>query len=187
MFNPLHIEAEPVTEPEPAPPLTESARLVYAAARNVAGAWSGTFGALRRLLVADIALAREAVIRGVVLLCLAAVLFGTAWLLLATLAVWGLYEAGAGWGFALAVPLVVSAVLGGFAFWQAARTLRLADLDASRRQLTLWFGTPEEVTEANQAPPGTLDAGAPAPDTQAANAPGDRERRDHASKKEQNP
>lgn len=170
-----------MTGPEPAPPLTESARSVYDAARNVAGAWSGTFGALRRLLVADMALARAAVIRGVVLLCLSAILFGTAWLLLAALAVWGLYEAGAGWGVALAVPLAVSAILGGITFWQAAKTLRLADLDASRRQLTLWFGTPEEVKEANQAPPGTLDAGAPA------SAPGKENPPAHASKEEQDP
>ena len=176
-----------MTEPEPAPPLTESARSVYDAARHVAGAWSGTFGALRRLLVADIALAREAVIRGIVLLCLSAILLGTAWLMLAALVVWGLYEAGAGWGIALAVPLVISAILGGIAFWYAARMLRLADLDASRRQLTLWFGTPEEVKEANQAPPGTLDAGAPAPTTRAANAPGDGNPRGHDAKKEQNP
>ena len=170
-----------MTGPEPAPPLTESARSVYDAARNVAGAWSGTFGALRRLLVADIALAREAVIRGVVLLCLAAILFGSAWLMLTALAVWGLHEAGTGWAIALAVPLVVSAILGGIAFWHAASTLRLADLDTSRRQLTLWFGTPEEVKEANQAPPGTLDAGAPAPGARTADAP------DRASNKEQNP
>jgi hypothetical protein len=176
-----------VTEPEPAPPLTESARLVYDAARNVAGAWTGTFGALRRLLVADIALARAAVIRGVVLLVLSAILFGTAWLMLTALAVWSLYTAGAGWGLALAIPLAASAILGGVAFWQAARTLRLADLDASRRQLTLWFGTPEEVKEANQAPPGTLDAGAPAPDTLAGNVPGDGSPPDHISKKEHKP
>ena len=176
-----------MTEPEPAPPLTESARSVYDAARNVAGAWSGTFAALRRLLVADIALARAAVIRGVVLLCLSAILLGTAWLMLTALAVWSLYEVGAGWGIALAVPLVISAILGGVAFWYAARTLRLADLDASRRQLTLWFGTPEEVKEANQAPPGTLDAGAPAPATRATKAPGDATPADRASQKERNP
>ena len=173
--------------PEPAPPLTESARSVYDAARNVAGAWSGTFGALRRLLVADIALARAAVIRGVVLLCLSAILLGTAWLLLTALAVWGLYEVGAGWGIALAAPLVVSSILGGIAFRYAASSLRLADLDASRRQFALWFGTPEEAKEANQAPPGSQDAGAPAPDTRTSNAPRDGIPTDRAGKQEENP
>jgi len=123
-----------------------------------------------------------------VLLVLSAILFGTAWLMLTALAVWSLYKAGAGWGIALSIPLALSAILGGVAFWQAARTLRLANLDASRRQLTLWFGTPDEVKEANQAPPGTLDDGAPAPpDSRATNAPDQENRSDHASRKEQNP
>jgi hypothetical protein len=150
--------AEP--EPTPTPPLTESARSVYEAARNVAGAWGETFAALRRLLVADLALAREALIRGLVLLFLAAIMLGTAWALLTALAVWGLYRAGVGWGIALALPLLVSTVLGVIAFLQAAKALRLADMDASRRQLTLWFGTPAEVDEAKHAAPGSLHAGA---------------------------
>lgn len=161
-----------MTGSESAPPIAESARSVYDAARNVAGAWGGTLGALRRLLVADVALARAAIIRGLVLLFLSAILFGTAWAMLTVLAVWAMHNAHVGWGIALAVPLVVSAILGAIAYRYATKALRLADLDASRRQLTLWFGTPEEVKEAKQAPPGTLDAGAPAPGTPGApNAP----------------
>lgn len=153
-------ESEPT---QPPPPLGESARTVYEAARNVAGAWGGNFAALRRLLLADIALAKTALVHGLVLLFAAAILFGTAWVLLTLLAVWGLHLAGAGWGWAIAVPMIVSVGLGAFAIWQAAKALQLADLDASRRQLTLWFGTPDEVEEARQAPPGSLQAGAPAP------------------------
>ncbi len=151
-----------MAEPEQAPPLAESARSVYDAARNVAGAWGGTFAALRRLLVADLALARAALIHGLVLLFLATIMFGTTWALLTALAVWALYKAGVGWGLALAGPLLLSAALGVIAFLYASRALRLADLDASRRQLTLWFGTQDEVEEAKQAPPGSLHAGAPA-------------------------
>jgi hypothetical protein len=150
-----------VTEPDPTPPLTESARSVYEAARNLAGAWGGTFAALRRLLVADLALAREALIRGLVLLFVAAIMLGTTWALLTAFGVWALYRAGLGWGVALGLPLLVSATLGFIAFREAARALRLADMDASRRQLTLWFGTADEVDEAKQAPSGSLDAGAP--------------------------
>jgi hypothetical protein len=157
-----------MSEPESPPPLTESARSVYDAARNVASAWGGTFAALRRLLVADLALAREALIRGLVLLFLAAIMAGTTWALLTALAVWGLYKAGVGWGLALTVPLLVSAALGWIAFLHAAKALQLADLDASRRQLTLWFGTADEVDEAKQAPSGSLNAGAAPP----ASAPG---------------
>jgi hypothetical protein len=161
------IRASGVSESEPTPPLTESAKSVFDAARNVAGAWGGTFSALRRLLVADLALAREALIRGLVLLFAAAILLGTAWALLTAFAVWALYKAGVGWGIALALPLLGSGILGAIAFWQAAKALELADLDASRRQLTLWFGSQDEVNEAKQAPPGSLNAGAPAPPTDA--------------------
>jgi len=161
-----------VTGSEQTPPIAESVRSVYDAARNVAGAWGGTLGALRRLLVADVALARAAIIRGVILLLLSAILFGTAWVMLTALSVWGLHRTGAGWGIALIVPLIVSAILGGIAYRRATKVMRLADLEASRRQLTLWFGTPEEVKEAKQAPPGTLEAGAPAPGTPGSpNAP----------------
>ena len=150
-----------MTEPEPAPPLTESARSVYEAARNVAGAWGGTFAALRRLLVADVALARAALVRGLVLLLIAAIMFGTMYVLLTAFIVWMLIKLGLDIGIALGIPLLVSAAIGVFAFLHAARALRMADLDASRRQLTLWFGTKAEAQEAKSAPPGSLHAGAP--------------------------
>ena len=146
---------------EPTPPLTESARSVYDAARVVAGAWSGSFVALRRLVVADLALARAGLVRWLILLVLAAILFGTSWILLNALVVWLLYSAGFGWGLALALPLLVSALLGIPAYWYSMKALKWAELDASRRQLTLLFGTKEEAQEAKVAPPGTLHAGAP--------------------------
>lgn len=150
-----------MAESEPTPPLTESARSVYDAARVVAGAWGGSFVALRRLVVADLALARAGLVRWLMFLVLAAILFGTAWALLNALAVWLLYSAGFGWGLALTLPLLISALLGVPAFWYSIKALQWADLDASRRQLTLLFGTKEEAQEAKVAPPGTLHAGAP--------------------------
>ena len=151
----------PLTEPQPTePPLTEAARSVYEAARTVAGAWGGNFTAIRRLLAADIALARTALIHGLVRLLAAAILFGTAWVLLTALSVWGLHQAGFGWGFAIGVPMLVSVALGAFAMWHAKRVLRHADLNASRRQLTLWFGTLEEIEQTRQGQPVAPPAGA---------------------------
>ena len=150
-----------MSDPEPTqPPLTESARAVYEAARTVASALGGNVSALRRLIAADLALARAAVVEGIVLLAAVAVLFGTAWALLTTLVVYGLHKAGVPWVFAMAVPLLVSSALGAVAAWRAKNAIRHADMDASRRQFTLWFGSLEEVAEAKQAPAGTLDAGA---------------------------
>ena len=142
-----------MSESEPTPPLTESARSVYEAARAVAGAWGGTFVALRRLLVADLALAREALVRGLVLLLLAAIMFGTMWVLLTAFMVWLLFKLGLGIGIALGLPLLVSAIIGVVAFLLAARALRLADMDASRRELLRWIEDARSMpgTEASTA------------------------------------
>ena len=115
----------------------------------------------RRLIVADLALARAGLVRWLMLVVLAAILVGTAWLLLIALAVWGLYSAGLSLGMSLTLPLVASALLGVPAYWHAMKALKWAELDASRRQLTLLFGTKEEAQEAKTAPPGSLNAGAP--------------------------
>ncbi len=134
---------------------------MFDAARVVANSWGGSFVALRRLVVADVALARAGLTRWLMLMFLAAILFGTAWALLNVLAVWLLHSAGLGWSMALTLPVLADVLLGVPAVWYALRALKLADLDASRRQLTLLFGTREEAQEAKAAPPGTLHAGAP--------------------------
>ncbi len=118
--------------------------------------------ALRRLLVADFALARAALIRGLVLLFLAAIMFGTTWGLLTALAVFGLFKLGLGWGIALALPLGINVIFGLYAMRHANKSLSLADMEGSRRQLALWFGSDEEAEKARSAPPGGMgDAGAP--------------------------
>ncbi|MEP6908717.1 MAG: hypothetical protein ABI858_12170 [Pseudoxanthomonas sp.] len=146
------------------PPLSESVRGIYDAARRTTSVWSGTFAALRRLLIADFALARAALIRGLVLLFVATIMFGTTWALLTALAVFGLIKMGLGWGIALVVPLGISIVIGLYAMLHAQKSLAMADMDASRRQLALWFGNQQESDEARAAPPGGMgDAGAPPP------------------------
>jgi hypothetical protein len=124
-----------VSEPDPTPPLTESARAVFDGARGVAGAWGSHFKALRDLLLADIALAREALVRALLLLVLAAIVFGTCWALLTVLCVWLLHAAGLGWGLALALPLTVGLVVGAIALKYAIEAFKLAGLDTSREHL----------------------------------------------------
>lgn len=145
-----------MTEPEPTPPLTESARSVYEAARNVAGAWGGTFAALRRLLAADLALARGALVRGLVLLLIAAIMFGTMWALLTSFMVWLLFKLGLGIGIALGLPLLVSALIGAVAFLLAARALRMANMVASRREVLEWFDHARSMSDTE---PTTAAAG----------------------------
>ncbi len=144
------------------PPLTDSVRSIYDAARGLSRTWSGTIAALRRLLVADFALARAALIRGLVLLFLAAIMFGTTWGLLTALAVFGLFKMGLGWGIALVLPLGINVVFGLYAMRHASKSLSMADMEGSRRQLALWFGSDEEAEKARAAPPGGMgDVGAP--------------------------
>ncbi|MBS0212132.1 MAG: hypothetical protein JSR26_02990 [Proteobacteria bacterium] len=135
------------TEPTPAspPPLDESARALFGAARDLASAWGGRLSAWRSLLAADVALAGTALVHALVLLVAATILVGTAWALLTALAVWALHHAGIGWGWAIAAPLTVSIVLGGWAIRQGIRAIQLADLQASRQQLA------QVLAEARQA------------------------------------
>jgi hypothetical protein len=135
MFDPLHDQGKRMSEPAQPPPLTESARAVYAAARGVAGAWGGHFQALRELLLADLALAREATLRAMLLLALAAIVFGTCWALLTVLCVWLLHATGLNWAIALGLPIAAGVVVGIVALAFARKALRLARLDASREQL----------------------------------------------------
>jgi hypothetical protein len=142
-----------VSEPEPTPPLTESARAVYDAARGVAGAWGGHFQALRDLFLADLALAREALVRALLLLVLAAIVFGTCWALLTVLCVWLLHAAGLGWGFALAIPLTVGVVVGVIALMYAGKAIRLASLDTSREHLRVLLDSPGDASKPDAKTP----------------------------------
>ncbi|HTA64111.1 MAG TPA: hypothetical protein VK753_01285 [Xanthomonadaceae bacterium] len=139
------------SEPNPPPPLTESARSVYEAARQVAAAWGGQFAALRRLLAADFALARTALVQGLVLLFVAAILFGTAWVLLTVLAVWAMHSAGLGWALSIGLPLLLSTALGTLAIWHASRALKLADMEASRHEVSQWVAALGATTESPRA------------------------------------
>ncbi|MBS0463333.1 MAG: phage holin family protein [Proteobacteria bacterium] len=152
---------EPEPQPPPSsqspasdvPPLDESARAIYRAARTLAGAWSGQFAALRALLAADLALAGSALVQGLILLVAAAVVLATAWALLAGLAVWALHRVGLDWGWAIVIPMAVSVAVGALAIWRAQAALRLADLAASRQQAAAWFGG--EHTATSRKPDGT--------------------------------
>ncbi len=137
------------------PPLDASARAVYRAARTLAGAWGGQLGALRALLAADFALARAALVQGAALLLAAAIAFACGWALLTALLVWALHHAGLAWGWALGLPMGVSLALGGWALWLGVRALKLANLEASRQQLSQWL---EKRNTSGAEPGATADA-----------------------------
>ena len=130
------------------------------AGRTVAREYGAAGIAFRKLVLSDVALARTALIRGLVFLVLAALMGGTAWLAAMCILVVGLNAAGLHWLFALAVPLVTSAGVGYYAWTRAERALAFADLDATRRQFASWFPPTQPISTASptgEANPGPFD------------------------------
>ncbi len=94
---------------------------------------------LSSLADADWRLARAALTRFFLYSVFAAVLFGTAWLLMMALAVFGLWNSGLGWWVALGIPCALSLGIAGALGWLAQDRLMLASMDTTWRQLVLMF------------------------------------------------
>lgn len=94
---------------------------------------------LSTLADADWRLARAALTRFFLYSVFAAVLSGTAWLLLMALAVFGLWNAGLGWWVSLGIPCALSLAIAGTLGWLAHDRLMLASMDTTWRQLVLMF------------------------------------------------
>lgn len=158
--------------------LKDDADALLQAAKTVGGAYTGNLKAARRLFLADLILARTALVRGMVFLLLCAVLAGTAWVLLMTMLVLGLHQLGMAWLLALTVPLLMSAAIAWYAWRVAHNALRYADFDASRRQIARWFPprpstaepSPEQpaIPPPSALPPVGRDPEVPVPDDHVA-------------------
>ena len=122
-------------DPAAAGALGDDARAVLEAARETARAYLGGLDALRQLFAAEVGLARDALIQALIYLLLATVMLGTMYLLVTALAVSLLRSMGAPMPLAIAIPLVVSGAIAGFGVMRARAALRLADFEATRRQL----------------------------------------------------
>ncbi len=131
--------SEQVTPPE-AGKLGEDAQAVLDAARATAGAYVGTLHTLRRLVAAEVGLAREALVQALVYLMVATVMLGTAYLLLTALLVSGLRALGAPWPLAIFIPLATSVGVAVFGLLRARAALKFTDFEATRRELKRGFG-----------------------------------------------
>lgn len=135
--------------------LGDDAQAVLTAARGTASAYLGTLQALQRLFLAEFGLARDALVQAMVLLMLATVMVATTWGLLTALLVAGVRAAGASWPLAIAVPLLLSILIGALAAWRARSLMRHLDFEATRRQVKLGLkGLPSE-------PPASDDGASP--------------------------
>lgn len=128
------------------PPLPQNERDLLDDVREIAHGAIGVTRSSRQALAdlssladADWRLARAALTRFFLYAVFAAVLSGTAWLLIMALAVFGLWSAGLGWWVSLAVPCAISIGIAATLGWLAYDRLMLASMDTTWRQLVLMF------------------------------------------------
>jgi hypothetical protein len=139
--------------------LKEDVSTLLDAGRDTAREYGAAGASFRKLVLSDIALARVALIRGLVFLLLAALMAGTAWVAAMTMIVVGLNALGLHLLWALLIPLLASGGAAYYAWTISRRTLAFADLDATRRQLAAWFtptqpiSTPSPTGQVNPGPP----------------------------------
>lgn len=143
---------------EAAERLKEDVGQLLDAGRVAAREYGAAGATFRKLVLADISLARIALIRGLVFLLLCALMAGTTWATLMVMLVVGLEMLGLPWLAALVIPLIASAGVAWYAWVVARKALAFADLDATRRQLSAWFTpvmpieTPSPTGEENPGP-----------------------------------
>jgi hypothetical protein len=119
--------------------------------RAAAREYGRASASLRKLVMADLMLARDAMIRGLVFLLLCALAAGTAWAVAMAMLVIGMIQLGLPLQVALLIPLLVSLTVAYFAWKGASYALSYSDLDATRRQLGTWFPDDELEEEAARA------------------------------------
>jgi hypothetical protein len=143
---------------EAAERLKEDVGQLLDAGRVAAREYGAAGATFRKLVLADISLARIALIRGLVFLLLCALMAGTTWATAMVMLVFGLQALGLPWLAAMVVPLLASAGVAWYAWVVARKALAFADLDATRRQLSAWFTpvmpieTPSPTGEGNPGP-----------------------------------
>ena len=138
------------------PHLDESVRRVTAAGRQTFASGRDTARALRRLLRADLALARAAAGRTLAWLALTIVFGTSAWLLTLALLVILLHSFGLSWLVAALIAATLNLLITGLAGWRAMVYARHTGLKATRRQLTR-LGLLKDDDEDKDAP----DSGQP--------------------------
>ncbi|MDR6675394.1 phage holin family protein [Xanthomonas sp. 1678] len=125
--------------PDPAaaerPSLEESFREFGNAGREGLAATLEASRALRKLVAADLALARAALARALVWLTVAVAFGASAWMLLMGALIAVLQRLGWSWLASISATAAFSLVVTALGAWQALRYFEMSKLDATRRQL----------------------------------------------------
>ncbi|KLD76494.1 phage holin family protein [Xanthomonas hyacinthi] len=145
--------------PDPAeaerPSLEQSFREFGTAGREGLTATLEAGRALRKLVVADLALARAAMARALVWLTVAVAFGASAWMLLMGALIAVLQRLGWSWLASIAATAAFSLVVTALGAWQALRYFEMSKLDATRRQLAkLGIGGEDEDNAAAAAEAG---------------------------------
>jgi hypothetical protein len=151
------------------PHLDESVRRIGAAGRAILGSALDTGRAMRRLVFADLALARSSLGRALAWFAVAIVFGASAWLLVAGALIAFLHAFGWSWLLSLAVCSALSLAVTGLAAWRVSTFFDLAGLHATRRQLSR-LGIGDEADhdhDDDDASSSSTSMSAPTPSTQA--------------------
>lgn len=156
--DPRSPEAGPPSDDAPAPSLDASLREVGRAGKAGIEATLDALRALRHLVVADLALARAALVRALVWLTVAVAFGASAWLLVMGACIALLQALGWSWLASISFTAAISLAVTGLGAWQALRYFDMSRLDATRRQLArLGIGDGEE--DADEEDPAAAAAG----------------------------
>ncbi|RZZ85033.1 phage holin family protein [Pseudoxanthomonas winnipegensis] len=117
------------------PSLDESLRRVGKAGKDSLSSAVATAKSLRRLVVADFALARASLARAMVWMSVAAAFGVSSWLLLMGALIALLQRLGLSWLGALSVAAGLSLAITALGVWQTLRYFGFSRMDATRRQL----------------------------------------------------
>ncbi|MGH8030337.1 MAG: hypothetical protein ACREO3_10420 [Arenimonas sp.] len=142
--------------------LREDAHALLDAGRTVVREYGGAGDSFRRLVLSDIALARVALIRGLVFLMLCTLLAGTAYAGITIMLVLGMQLLGVPLVLAILVPVVFSGAAAWWAWHTARKALAFTDMDSTRRQLSTWFPPTQPVS--TESPTGQINPGPPDPE-----------------------
>lgn len=144
---------EPQADTKP-PHLDESVRRIGAAGKATLASAKDTGRALRRLISADLALARSAMGRALAWVAVGIVFGASAWLLVVGALIAVLQRLGWSWLQSLSFAAVLSSAVTAIAVWRTIHYFECAGLHATRRQLAR-LGIGDEGEEDEDGKPGT--------------------------------
>jgi stage V sporulation protein SpoVS len=143
---------EPQADVKP-PHLDESVRRIGAAGKATLASAKDTGRALRRLISADLALARSAMGRALAWVAVGIVFGASAWLLVVGALIAVLQRLGWSWLQSLSFAAVLSSAVTAVAVWRTIHYFECAGLHATRRQLAR-LGIGDEGEEDEDGKPG---------------------------------